>query len=601
MTLAYDVELDGEGYMIAPGSYKRASDGWPEGRLGRVTISDFVGGQGRALQLETDRGWSSPGVGPALFGQVVEPWPWSGTHSDPVIASVSQAVRPVSIVMTDKVFLGIGRFLYRSVNFTASAWASFVQVADFGAGKTIESLSYFRSDIVIGLGAGLEMKRFNVTTNAVTAFGGGGILGGKAVGYANQIAYADAAAGNEAVLKISTGGGPDSRELDGPIVAVANHAGKIAIATRSSLYLLGGRPDPTTNKWIGEPDPIFSAGATDLDDFVFLVSFGGKLYTWLAGEIVEWNPNGGANRQGWRSTGIDGIACHGATVAGNMLIVCLVARTGQPQVWAFDGTGWWLTRQTNAGTAARVWPVALAGAGQLDLITFRDGNVVVQYDIVRLVYRDAVNHNYNSAGSYVSSLLDAGERDKDKAWRKVGCVFAAPGVRGNDASTDAVSLTLSYSLDGGATFATAAATVVNDPATRTLTLEATVAATSRFIQLRVAWADVLDWAPALTGLWAEYELLDAPARRRKWRFSIHARDNAVQRDGSVAAASGRLQAFNLWDAWENGATVPFKDIDYDAAGVTYQVRLIALEETIPKPSDAAQWGDSTLALTLVEV
>jgi hypothetical protein len=604
MPLEYDVEIDGDGYMVAPGSYRRTSDGWPEGRLGRVVITDFVGGQHRALQLETDRGWDSAGVGPAMFGQGVEPWPFSSTHTDPNIVTVSAAVRAYSIAVGDKIYLAIGRFLYRSPALTALAWGSFVQVGDVGAGKTIERLSYYRGDIILSCGSGLEAKRFNPSTLALTAFGGGGIFAGPAVGYANQLAYADPTAGNEAILRISTGTGPDARELDAAIVNVTTHGGKIAIATRASLYKLGGRADPATSKWIGEPEPIFSAGSTDLDDFVFLVSFGGRLYTWLAGEVVEWNPNAGSNRQGWKSTGIDGIACFGATVAGNMLIVCLSSRLDQPQIWAFDGTGWWLITQGSAGSTCRIWPVALAGAGAMDLIVFTDGNAAVTYALFRLVYRDAANNNYGAAGSYTTSMLDAGERDKPKAWRKIGAVFAAPQIRGNNASVDPVTVTLSYSINGGGTFVTAAAMTLPDPQTRAFTLDAGIASgasSSGFIQLRVSWSGVIDWAPTLVGLWAEYELLDSPARRRKWLFNVHARDNALQRDGSVSPQTGRQLAAGLWDIWENGITIPFKDIDFDDTGTTHQVRVVAIEEAIPKPSDSGRWGASTLSLTLVEV
>jgi hypothetical protein len=52
MPQSSDIVLDGTPYMLAPGSYRRASAGLPEGRTGRVAISDFVGGQRRAMQLE---------------------------------------------------------------------------------------------------------------------------------------------------------------------------------------------------------------------------------------------------------------------------------------------------------------------------------------------------------------------------------------------------------------------------------------------------------------------------------------------------------------------------------------------------------------------
>src|SRR5262249_32770976 len=156
----------------------------------------------------------------------------------------------------------------------------------------------------------------------------------------------------------------------------------------------------------------------------------------------------------------------------------------------------------------------LAGAGNLDLLTFRDGSAT--YDLYRMAYRDATSHNYNSAGTWSSPLLDAGERDKNKAWRKIGCTFAAPEIRGNAASSDAVTVTLPYPAPGGKPSTPAASTSVNDPTNRTLDLEANLAsaaAVSRFLMLRVAFSSVSDWSPVLAGLWAEYELLDSPAKR----------------------------------------------------------------------------------------
>ena len=105
----------------------------------------------------------------------------------------------------------------------------------------------------------------------------------------------------------------------------------------------------------------------------------------------------------------------------------------------------------------------------------------------------------------------------------------------------------------------------------------------------------------LTGLWAEYELLDSPARRRRWRFKVHARDAVVQRDGTVSTRTGWELAADLWAAWEAGATVPFRDLDFDATGVTYQARIIGISEDVAKPADGGRWGEAVLALTLVEV
>ncbi len=597
-----DIELAGNPYTLIPGSYRRSSDGLPEGRTGRVVINDFVGGQRRALQLERDTSWDGSGVGPAFFGQGVEPWPWSGTHVDSIVQPVSNTQRVHALTVGNHVYLGIGRYLYRSVGLDTTSWGSLTQVADLGAGQVISSLAWYGGKIAIATGNGLDIRLIDTLTLAVTTLASG-LKGSWIVGYANRLIAADPTPGNESVLKLTTGGGVDTRELDSPVTNMAIHGGRAVIATRSALWLLGGRADPATGKWIGEPDPLFSHGAwSETDDFLFLASFGGKLYTWLNGQVMEWNPNGGSTKQGWRSTGLEGRTCYGGTIAGNVLVVSLRNRAGVYEVWAFDGTGWWLMKSTTA--AARIWPVHLAGAGNIDLVAFRNGDSAVAYDIYRMIHRDPVYHGYASSGTFVTSLLDAGQRDADKAWRALGAVFATPVVRGNAASTDPVSLTLRYSVDGGTTWIIADSLTTADPEDRTIVLRAdltSAAALSRFLQIQVEWTSVSDWAPVLTGVWAEYAIFDQPARRRRWSLQIMAQERVIQRDGSLAVRSGREQIEALWTAWQSGQSVSFADIDFDTEPVTRQVRIVDIEEHVSKPSDASRWGESSVRLGLVEL
>jgi FlaG/FlaF family flagellin (archaellin) len=442
----------------------------------------------------------------------------------------------------------------------------------------------------------------DVGTLAVTTLLAG-FKGSWIVGYANRLIAADPTPGNEGVLKMTTGGGIDSRELDSPITNMALHGGRVAISTRSGIWLLGGRSDAATGKWLGEPDPLFSHGSfSDSEDYIFLESYGGKLYTWLGGQVMEWNPNAGASKQGWRAAGLEGRACYGGAIAGNMLVVSIQNRAAEYELWAFDGTGWWLMRSVT--TAARVWPAYLSGAGNMDLIAFRNGDAGVACDLYRMVYRDAGAHAYATTGSFVTSLLDAGDRDADKSWRAIGATFAAPAIRGNPASVDGVTVTLSWSIDAGETWTVAASANVSDPTQRTLTLRADLpsnAAVSRFLQLKVTWLSVADWAPVLTGLWAEHATLDAPARRRRWTFGVMARDGLVRRDGSVSSKTGRQQIADLWSAWSANQTIALKDIDYDSDPVTRQVRVVDIEETVTRSSDASRWGEASVRLGLVEV
>jgi hypothetical protein len=178
--------------------------------------------------------------------------------------------------------------------------------------------------------------------------------------------------------------------------------------------------------------------------------------------------------------------------------------------------------------------------------------------------------------------------------------------RSNPASLADHAITLDYSTDGGGTWFTGPTHTVTAntlPALNT-SLErslANAAAISPFLQIRVRWAGGLDYAPILVGLWAEYELLDAPARRRRWSFTVQAQDQVLNRDGDQLTRTGLQIIGELWDHWQAGATVPFHDIDYDAAPTERQVRIIGIQEHVPLPHQSGLWGQSTIALTLVEI
>lgn len=609
-----DIELAGAGYMVAPGTYRRAQDGMAEGRTGRVVVRDFFGGQRRALQLERDRSWDAVAVGPVWGGQGVEPWPKRSAWTDAQLRADGTTPNPARriphLVVGDRGYVGIGRYLYQSVALSATSWGDFARVFDPGGGKRISGLAYYRGNVAVLLGSGADIQVYDTGTGAASVLQAGekGVVG---VGYAGRLVYSTPAAGGSGtasteVLRMTTGGAVDTRSLDAPIVQMALFRGKVAIATRQSIWLLGGKSDPVSGVWTSDPEPFFTSGVWSADDdFTFLLSFGGKLYTWLGNQVQEWNPND--NKQGWRATGVEGQSCYGATVAGGYLIVALTTRPGNSEVWAFDGSGWWLMQRDASTARTFCWPVSTGGAGYRDVLVFRGGDASFDYDVYRLIWRDGANASYrdDAAGSqWVSSMLDAGERDKSKAWRKIGATFAAPEQRGKATSADPVTVKLSYSLDGGQAWTVAASATLAGASNLVSELDAALggaAAVSRWIQLKVEWTSVVDWAPVLTGVWAEYELLDAPAKRRRWSFKVQARDRAIQRDGDVAARSGQALAADLWAAWAASTTVAFKDVDVDVTHQTYQVRIVGIAEEIPKPSDAATFGASVLALTVVEV
>ncbi|HEU0113118.1 MAG TPA: hypothetical protein VFQ80_00490 [Thermomicrobiales bacterium] len=330
-----------------------------------------------------------------------------------------------------------------------------------------------------------------------------------------------------------------------------------------------------------------------------MLAFAGRLWTWVGNRIVSWD--GTANGR-WVGERLEGQTCLGATVAGGFLVLTLIARNGNRETWATDGDGWWLIETAASVQAERISPANLAGCGGWDVAVFRNGSAT--YARYRLEYRAPSAHTYPAAGAaqWTSSLLDAGQREVSKTWRRAGAGFAWPEGRGDDASADAVDLFLDYSLDGGATWAQAATATVTGGGTRLADLEGALPAgsRSRWLQIRVRWDGVADWAPTLSGVWADWSVLPAGAARRRWELTIRCGDRLVRRDGAVETQTGRQLAADLWAAWDAGALLDFRDIDADAADVAYAVRIVAIRETAARPADAGRWGESEVALTLVE-
>jgi hypothetical protein len=627
MAQSSDIVLNGDPYMLVGArgreGYTRSQDGIDEGRTGRIQQSDFFGGLIRPFQLERDRGWNGTTVGPAHGGQGVSPWPFSDT----VVLDAGSPLADIaweypSAVIRDHVFFAVGQFLYRAASITGGSWATPTQVWDAGSGNAISSLCYYGGNLLVCCGGAVDVTHliYPGTTPAVLF---AGERGHHIVSYQGYAIWSDARAagsgGYANMLRMVTGSGIQFRWVDSPIKRLTTAQAEVTIATGAAVYAYSGRvaeveiPNPGTPppdrvevlRWTGDVRPFFQHGtATYADDFRFITGFGGRTYAWIGGMVLEHDPEG--ERAGWRDTGLAGVRCHGAAVCAGYLVISIVSADNFSELWAWDGSGWWIIhRQEWSGSDELLQPIPLAGTGGYDLGVIQRGTQTMRR--FRLVWRSAVQHNYPLGEShYITSLIDASERDKAKAWRKIGAVFASPDIPGNPASTDQVELWLDYSTDAGGTWMNATSTVIagNSLASNNRTLDAGVAsdvAVSRFLMLRVRWTSIADWAPILVDLWAEFEVIDSPARRQRWQFTVIAQDQVIDRDGSTLTRSGRQQITELWDHWQHGTTVPFRDLDYDDVTVERRVRIVGISETAPIPHQAGNWGQSAVSLTLVEV
>ena len=625
MSQASDIVLNGDPYMLVAASgregYRRSQDGIDEGRTGRITQTDFFGGTGRALQLERDRGFASLEVGPALGGQGVAPWPFIDTLTLPSGVPLGDRVHEYPhAIIRDHLYLGIGQYLYRAASLAGGSWAPPVQVYDAGAGNTIWSIVAYGWNILLSFGLTKEITHglypdFSSPTVLFT-----GAHGYHMVAYQGFAIWADArgpGVGYQNMLQMVTGTGIQSRRTAAPIRRLTTAQAEVVIATHDAVYTYAGRVAETTvpnaspppddvevERWTGDVTPFFQHGlATFPDDFRFLVGFGGRTYAWLAGMVLEHDPNG--ERAGWRETGLGGARCFGACVAAGYLIVSLLTHDQRSQVWAWDGAGWWCLVDHAASVATWLTPVPLGGLDGFDVGVFREGSRDLK--VLRLLPRSPGQPAIPAIAAnpaYITSMIDAGERDKSRAWRRIGATFATPQLLGNAASTDPVTVHLDWSTNAGETWHTATSYTASANTLPDNLFEIThplAGAVDPWLMLRVRWSGTFDWAPVLTGLWAEYEVMESPARRRRWQLTVQAEDQVVDREGGTLTRTGRQQIAELWNHWQQATPLPFRDLDYDDDPVERQVRIVGISEAVPAPHQAGLWGQSSITLTLVEV
>jgi hypothetical protein len=355
-------------------------------------------------------------------------------------------------------------------------------------------------------------------------------------------------------------------------------------------------------EWSGDLKPFIQHGVhTERDDYRFVLGYGGRTLAWIAGSVMEFKPTG--DRAGWRSTGLSGLQCYGACVAAGYVIVSLLSNAGNMELWAYDGNGWWCFGRTPYAASGN-WcnPIPIGGGSQdHDITVFHHNTASVT--TYRLANRSGGAVAFAPDAQFITPLIDAGHRDKPKAWRKIGAVFAATETIGIT-SSDVVAVYLDYSIDNGQTWTVGDTRSLtgNNLANMNFEMGRVLSGqTSTFLMLRIRWQSVSDWTPVLVGVWCEYEVLASPARRRKWAFTVHAQDQTVNRDGVTLSRTGRQLISELWAAWETDTVLLFRDIDYDDAPTARTVRITGISEAVAQPADSAEWGDSVITLNLVEV
>lgn len=589
----YDVTLGTNGYLVAPKSYRRGLDrvttlGGPPVRI----VQREWRGALRATQRERDRYWTSVGLRPRLDGAGLGPGPLQ--RAPVTIAGLTPLVERYWVLAGGRPYLAAGDKLWQLDRAGAGPYLLGGATQLGGVlGATASGLAQWRDASLFVARSGSDLWRWDIggvsfTTYASLTFKGvavyvGSVWGlGSAAEPARLLRVADLAAGT-----VDAAGWTLDGALRSTAVVVRD---ALYVATARSLWRcrMGGPASAPSY----DVQPLFS-GDSFGDAFVYLADYQGELYTWYAGEVRRLAPGGRLE-----STGLRADSCVGLTVAGNVLVAGVIgtAQYSGNQLWAYDGAGWWCL-----GVVTDVrHPFGSGGY-------FDDASVLAgiwgQSQLTGWQLRElAVQPGLAPTGEVVSSWWTGPQPDEDKRWVRVGCEMVAPGQASSPGLPDygAITVTLSYSLDG-TNFTVAGSQALDTSRATTLAYTLPAGTSAKGIALKWALSGVSDGGPTLTALWAEYRTQEAPVRRRHWEFDILAGDEQVDRLGSAVPRSGRQIAAELWAAWESGAPLAYRDLDYDLAPTVRTVRIVDLTEGVKVPGDAGRWGESVVSVKLVEV
>ncbi len=606
--MAFDVTLNGVGYMLQPGSYRSVLDGTTDpGAAGRGVVGRRLL-DASELQLGSTTGISGLGLWPvaALEGGAVSssraaddlPALVGPTAARQAIAgSIPSSEPKLPLATATHLFIAAGTSLYR--------WARVIGTAAVNRKTLPEAatcMTRLRDTLWIGYGAAADVGRYDDSTNTLSGSAlGGGVQASLLATFSRGIALVAPDApenlhyyyGN-ALTTVRTW------QLDGTIRALTQHGERLVVATDAGLHLLSG-------SWHQDTDPpappesltlrswgTLSGQLQAADDFAWLLVYQGRLLAWLGQRVMQFDEA----RGWWQPLGLAGAATFGATVSAGWLLTTILPRgvSNRWQLWGYDGRGWWLLDEISS--INHLAHPATDGAGRV--VTFRaSSGTLSAYDLADTTTATTLR----SPAVLTTPLLDASASDGQAGtgqrahWRRLGVEFA----RTDGLSVGIWTAALEYSVDGGSSWLSAGTPVSVQHELQRQEWE--IDALGSALRLRLTLTRVSGLPPAVRALWAESSALDIAARRR-WQFKVLARSRSIDRDGAGDVRSGQQMRADLWGLWSAASitgTLTFRDVDYAAIPQEHQVRLLALREEWPKPADAAIDATTTVEVVLQEV
>jgi hypothetical protein len=569
----WDITLDNVGYMLVPGSYRASHAPLGDGRLGRERLAGFAGG------LSGLRAWPAPwplgndGVGPAPAPQAVS-------------GAVSSSAPKLTASDRDDCYIVAGTTVYRWDRAIASAPVSRKTLA-----ASATCLARLRSGLFIGAGAAADVAFYDDASNALTASAlGSGVTATMLGTFSRGVVLV--APGFPMTLHLFYGNSltySRSWSLDGNILGFAQLGSRMIVATDAGLHVLSG-------EWYQDADPpappetlrltswgTLSGQLQDDDDFNWLMVYQGRLFAWLGKQVVLLDEG----RETWQPAGLAGGATTGAAVVNGWLLVS-ISPVGAPstfQLWGYNGSGWWLLDEAT-GTNTLATPAA-DGAGRLLTFTPASG-AISAWDLAGTTTATTLASPY----SVTTPLLDAGEPERRKHWRRAGVELA----RTDGQPVGNWSAQLAYSTDGGASWTNAG--TATSITSRLAGLSAPLDVEGTAILLRITLTQSSGLPPFITAIWVEHTTLD-DTTRRTWQFKVAARPRAVNRAGALDPRTAQQTRDALWTLWQAADPIPFGDID---AAPERDVRITSIREEVPKPAAMSDAGASSLIeLILTEI
>jgi hypothetical protein len=572
--VTHDLTLNGKGYMIAPGSYRRelvplASPGDREDGVYRQR--SWLGRAADAADGESvmvSEGFLPVAGGLGLAAAPAVVWDQSvGGAPSGYGGGVDYA---------GDLYLAIGPDVYKVTRVTVGApdvigtYSGVTSVRTCAA--TITQLMVHGNQLYACYGTAYD--RFNGSA-WTTVSQAAGLL----ASYNGVLIRFLAAAGNPSAFWTLDETTWYNLPIGFKVNGVTGYNGALMIGLDRGIIALTGRlvvSDPVNAPTVYDQfeydlqpvlgvDPLVTYEAGSFSD---MKAYAGWLYYWHGGWLWRWNGQRiGLNVERLPVQGL----FYGMAYCQGYLVV--VSKTGEDGnvVWLHDGRGWWQLEQGSSSTDQYRTPVGGAGTVKgAHLFCWADGT---RY-LARWDFRvDGRAWKTGHATPYVIlPALEGPGLEHGKLWAAVGLELGVPEWATSLAGSPATWY-LDYSTDGGATWTQV---LSHTPAALySAASSAGFAVGAKRLWLRVRCTGGGANNPALRSVWARWGGITATQRRR-WTFDVQASDQVVTLTSARDGRMGRQVVADL-AALVGGTVVTLNDLDYQATAAGYLVVVRSVE------------------------